>query len=128
MLSVDTNVIVRFLTADDAAQFRRAEALIANNEIKITTTVVLEAAWVLSSSYACSTADIVDGIEQLMRLPQVRLDNWEAVARAISWTRSGMGFGDALHLALSGDSDAFVTFDEGCLRVASRLGLAARAP
>jgi predicted nucleic acid-binding protein len=63
-----------------------------------------------------------------MRLPQVRLDNWEAVARAIDWTRRGMGFADALHLALSADSDAFVTFDARCLRVAAHLGLAVRAP
>ena len=41
MLAVDTNVIVRFLTRDDAEQFARASALIRDDGVYVCTTVLL---------------------------------------------------------------------------------------
>ena len=51
MLSVDTNVVVRLLTADDPKQFRAAEALFAAGPVWISKTVILETEWVLRDSY-----------------------------------------------------------------------------
>ena len=42
MISIDTNVIVRFLTQDDPVQFKKSRALFKNHEIFITDTVILE--------------------------------------------------------------------------------------
>ncbi len=49
MLAVDTNVIVRYLTADDAAQFARACEVIEGQDVWVPLTVRLEAAWVTKS-------------------------------------------------------------------------------
>ncbi len=47
MLAIDTNLIVRYLTADHPEQSARAKALIEGAEVFVCTTVVLETEWVL---------------------------------------------------------------------------------
>ncbi len=47
MLAIDTNVIVRYLVADDREQARRARELIDGGRVFIATTVLLETEWVL---------------------------------------------------------------------------------
>ena len=42
MLAVDTNVIVRYLTGDDAEQFAKASAFIRDEDVYVCTTVLLE--------------------------------------------------------------------------------------
>ena len=51
IIALDTNVVVRFLTNDDAIQARRARRLIEQNEVVIPLTVLLEAEWVLRAAY-----------------------------------------------------------------------------
>ena len=51
LISVDTNVIVRFLTEDDQQEFEKAKDLIKKNSIFVPTTVVLETDWVLRFAY-----------------------------------------------------------------------------
>ena len=51
MLAVDTNVIVRYLTGDDAEQFAKASALIRSEDVYVCTTVLLETEWVLRRGY-----------------------------------------------------------------------------
>lgn len=52
MLAVDTNVVVRYLTGDGAAQALTARRLVDGNDIKLLCTVMLETKWVLRSLYA----------------------------------------------------------------------------
>ena len=40
------------------------------------------------------------------------------IADAIDWCRNGMDFADAVHLAQSKDSEAFVTFDKKFIKSA----------
>ena len=47
-----------------------------------------------------------------MGLPNVSVEDWQAVFQAILWYRSGFDFADALHLSSSGHADKFVTFDK----------------
>ena len=54
MLAVDTNVIVRYLTGDDAEQFAKASALIRDEDVYVCTTVLLETEWVLRRGYRFS--------------------------------------------------------------------------
>jgi predicted nucleic-acid-binding protein len=49
MLAVDTNVVVRYLTADDPEQFARAVAVVEGAETFVSLTVLLETEWVLRS-------------------------------------------------------------------------------
>ena len=54
MVAIDTNVLVRLLTADDAAQHRVALKLFSSNEKYIPDSVVLETEWVLRAAYRLS--------------------------------------------------------------------------
>ena len=56
----------------------------------------------------------------LLGLPGVSTDNAPAVAAAVAGCERGLDFGDALHLALSGEAERFYTFDANLRRRAPR--------
>lgn len=128
MLAVDTNVIVRYLTADDPRQASRARALINSNDVFVATTMLLEVERVLRSVYGFEPAELVAALAAFAGLPRVHLQDSPLVARALDWARDGMDFADALHLAATHDSDGFVSFDETFVRHAKSLGAKVRLP
>ena len=56
MLAIDTNVIVRYLTADHPEQASRARALVDGAAVFVPVTVILESEWVLRSAYGFASA------------------------------------------------------------------------
>lgn len=111
MRAIDTNVVVRFLTADDPGQAKAARAVIETGDIFIPTTVVLEAEWVLRAGYGFAAMEIAAGLRGLGGLAGITIEEPAEVAQALDWLGEGMDFADALHLARSGQCRAFVTFD-----------------
>ena len=109
--AIDTNIVVRFLTADDAKQAKTARAIIEGGDVFISTTVVLETEWVLRAGYAFAPGAIAAGLRALGGLPGITLEEPGAVAQALDWLDWGMDFADALHLAKAGHCTAFVSFD-----------------
>jgi predicted nucleic-acid-binding protein len=128
MLAVDTNVLIRFLTRDDEVQSPLARRLLSENDVWAPVTVVLEAEWVLRSSYGYRADEFADAISALAGLPRFEIQHGDEVDRALALHREGMDFAEALHLALSRGCSEFATFDRGCLATARRLGLAVRTP
>jgi predicted nucleic-acid-binding protein len=121
MLAVDTNVVVRYLTADDPAQFARAAEIVEGDDTFIGLTVLLETEWVLRSIYRYEPAQVVLALRSLAGMPRVMLESPETVATALNWTTDGMDFADALHLSAAGQCDSFVTFDRKLGNLARRL-------
>ena len=123
MIALDTNVLVRYLLADDAAQTRAARAMLEDlgTEYFVPITVTLELAWVLRSSKV-PHAEIIGRIRDLLSLPNVRPQLAEAVFQALRWAESGIDIADALHLALSGKAERFATFDEALVKQARKAG------
>lgn len=121
MISVDTNVIVRFLTKDDPAQFQNSFKLFQEQDIFICNTVVLESEWVLRFAYQFTSDRISEAFRQLFGLPNVYLSNANAIATAIEWYESGLDFADAFHLVQSQHCAEFYTFDRKLLRKAKGL-------
>jgi predicted nucleic-acid-binding protein len=112
MHAVDTNVLVRLLTGDDAAQAKRAAALFKKESIFIPKTVLLETEWVLRRLYRLKRATVVSSLRKLCGLENVELEHPLVVAQALQWCEDGMDFADALHLASSHSASKFATFDE----------------
>jgi predicted nucleic-acid-binding protein len=110
VIAVDTNVIVRLLTADDEAQFQKASTLFANNDIFISETVILETAWVLRHAYDFDPQAICEAIGKTLGLPNVGTHRPELIAEALDLARQGLDFADALHLSLSQECRQFATF------------------
>jgi predicted nucleic-acid-binding protein len=127
VIAVDTNVVVRLLTGDDARQAASAIALFRTEEIWLAKTVILETEWVLRSLYHFRGSQLASAILALTSLPAVRVEDPAAVSIALRWASSGMDFADALHLASRGGAAKFVTFDGKLVKVAKGIGAKAVA-
>ena len=125
MRAIDTNIVVRFLTADDEKQAKAARKVIEEGDVFVATTVVLEIEWVLRAGYSFTPAVIADGLRAIGGLPGITLEAPVEVAQALDWLGEGMDFADALHLAKAGHCSAFVTFDR---KLAKRAKGLARVP
>lgn len=112
MHAVDTNVLVRLLTEDDADQAKRAVALFKKEAIFIPKTVLLETEWVLRRLYRLDRNVIVSSFRKLSGLGNVEIEQPLVLAQALQWCEDGMDFADALHLASSQNSRKFASFDE----------------
>jgi len=121
MLAVDTNVVVRYLARDDAAQTSRADRLFNTQPILLLKTVLLETEWVLRYRYGFDRQAIVVSLRALAGLPNVHLEDAPVVAQALDWVAAGMDFADALHLASSSAASGFATFDRTLATSARRL-------
>ena len=120
MIAVDTNVLVRFITNDDAAQAKRARLLIEAGPVFVAKTVLLELEWVLRGAYGLDRPTILKAVRGLLGLPALTAEDESNVARAVDWYEAGMDFADALHLASSGQQSAFATFDHSMRKRASK--------
>jgi predicted nucleic acid-binding protein len=129
MLAIDTNVLVRYLAADDPSQAARARRLIENNEVFVPTTVLLESEWVLRRVYRYAPAELAAALSDFCGLPQVTLEDEPTVGRALGWMRDGLDFADALHVAACSHCDAFISFDRALAKAANALpGVKVRVP
>ncbi|MCL1962268.1 MAG: type II toxin-antitoxin system VapC family toxin [Desulfovibrionaceae bacterium] len=113
MLAVDTNVVVRFLAADDPVQHKRAVALFRQHTIWLSKTVLLETEWVLRSAFDFAAHEITQALGSLTRLPGVRCEDPHGIQSAIEALSAGLDFADALHLAAASQQadEGFASFD-----------------
>ena len=102
MIGLDTNLLIRYLTRDDLAQYAKVERLIdealAREEpLLINTAVLCEVAWVLESVYRYSRAEIADALEGILDTAQFEIEPAPAARQALGDFRStNAGFADAL--------------------------------
>ena len=102
MRSVDTNVLVRLITRDDAKQVAAAEAFVANGAW-VPHLALAEATWVLTSVYDRGPGAIVTAIEMLLNHQHLTLQDSDAVAAAVERfrRRPAAGFSDCLILEVA---------------------------
>ena len=100
MISVDTNILVRFFTEDDPTQLKQVHKLFKAQDKKrgifISLVVLLELHWVLDSCYQWSRDKFCDCMEDVLRCPQFALENPQVVKIAVSRYRKKEDFSDAL--------------------------------
>jgi predicted nucleic-acid-binding protein len=121
LISLDTNLVVRVLTADDPKQTQRAQALLERETVWVSKTVLLETEWVLRFSYELSPEKINAALTAFLGLPQVHAETPDTLALALAWHAGGLDFADALHLASSEGASEFVTFDRALIKKTSRI-------
>ena len=123
MNAVDTNVLVRFLTNDDADQAARARRLFETESIYLPLTVLLETFWVLRKLRGLPASTILMQLLAITRFPNVTVEDAPRFERTLALLEAGMGFADALHLSAVEPSVRFATFDRRMSRAAQRAGL-----
>jgi predicted nucleic-acid-binding protein len=94
VIAIDTNLVVRFLTRDEAVQAARARALIGGGSVLVLQTVILETEWVLRTRYRFDRAAIGRGLRQVLGLPGITVEHPETVARALDLHDHGFDFAD----------------------------------
>lgn len=112
MISVDTNIIIRFLTHDDDLQYKKAFSIFDAHEVFISNTVILETERVLRYAYDFSPEDICNAFINLFGLKNIHLPNPTFIAQAIEWYKHGLDFSDALHLTQCQQYEKLYTFDK----------------
>ena len=118
--SLDTNVIVRLVTADDPDQTRHAKDLVTAGPVFVTKTVLLETEWVLRVAYNLERDVLAGSLRAFLGLPQVSVEDETKVAQALAAYAAGMDFADALHLTSSPAGSRFASFDRDLRRRAVR--------
>lgn len=119
MTGVDTNVLVRFLTRDDPAQFRRADAFLCDlarrGELAFVDVVVLcELVWVLETAYGYDRSAISSALEGMLSASDLAIQERDRVRAAATAYRDRQGdFADHLigELNAHAGCDKTVTFD-----------------
>ncbi|MDH4065730.1 MAG: type II toxin-antitoxin system VapC family toxin [Acidobacteriota bacterium] len=97
MRAVDTNVLVRLITRDDARQLAAAEAFVAKGAW-VPHLALAEATWVLASVYDREPKAIATAVEMLVSHEHLTIQDTEAVAAAVAQFRDQprVGFSDCL--------------------------------
>jgi len=86
---VDTNLFVRYLTADDPAKADRVERLLnkaAAGAVKLITAdlVLVELIWVLESAYDLHPEQIAPMIKAILSTPGIEVINGDIVDKALN--------------------------------------------
>jgi predicted nucleic-acid-binding protein len=102
MLAVDTNVLVRLLTRDDADQVSAAEAFVSKGAW-VSHLVLAETFWVLDSVYDLTRAQIATAIEMLLNHRELSLQDADVVTAALDHyrRRPAVEFSDCLVLEIA---------------------------
>lgn len=119
MIGLDTNVLVRYLTQDDPAQFAKAAAFIdaaseREEQFLVNTPVLCELVWVLAAVYDYSREEIAQALEQIFTTAQFEIERLDEARQALSDFRSSKAdFSDALigRINRSLDAKHTVTFE-----------------
>lgn len=119
MIAIDTNVVVRFITRDDAEQTPRAIECVAQG-VYVSNTVLIETEWVLRGSFGWRPRDINRALRAFVSLEQVHVSNAQDLSWALDRHAGGADFADMLHLLSAREFSGFASFEK---RLAQRAGL-----
>lgn len=122
MRAIDTNIVVRVVTADDPVQSPLARAVVAAGDVLVPITVILEAAWVLRRFYGYNDILAATAMHDFSRLPGVAVEHADRLAPAVAHAGRGMDFADALHLAAAEGCEALLTFDRAFVQASAGAG------
>src|SRR5258706_12268525 len=94
MIGLDTNVLVRYLTGDDARQFRTARRFLeevetAGDTVRVDHVVLAELAWVLQIGYRFDRATLVAALGRLLQTVEIMIEDRDLVREALSASARG---------------------------------------
>lgn len=125
MIGLDSNILVRYFTQDDALQAALATEVIEQRLSEtepgfISIVTMAETVWVLDRHYHFGRERIANAIETVLRTDVLLIEHEPEVFTALAALRAGLGeFADALIGALCGSAGCarILSFDRGALRL-----------
>jgi len=120
MRAVDTNLLVRLLVRDDAAQVAAAEDFVAVGAW-VSHLVLAETLWVLDAVHERTPAQLAAAVEMLLNHEQLAIQDPDVVTRALAEFRArpALGFSDCLVLEIARKAGhvPLGTFDRGLAKL-----------
>lgn len=127
-ISVDTNVLVRLIVADDETQQRRAVETLEQAElVTISISSLCELYWVLDRVYRMDRHDVSHAIRSLLGVGNV-VANRPALEAGLAIADAGGDFADGV-IAFEGrwlGGETFVSFDRKAIKLLNEQSVAAR--
>ena len=98
---IDTNVFLRYLTADDRIKYDKCKALferaVKGGETLVTSDMVIaEAVWTLLSYYKVPKSDIIEKVSIILNTPNIEVKNYRIIIEALAmYSAENIDFIDA---------------------------------
>ena len=119
MIALDTNVLVRYLAQDDAAQFQVAADLIegftSDAPGYVCREVIIELVRILERSYKYSRQEIAEALLSIVTASQLSVENAQDIASVVNLYREeGYDFADLMirQAAQRAENSILKTFDQ----------------
>lgn len=123
-VTLDTNVLVRLATRDDAAQAAQALQVLQQAELMaVPTPALCELVWVLLRGYRYSPVQVAHAVRTLLQVRQV-VCNTPAVLAGLALLEAGGDFADGA-IAFEGEllgGQVFVSFDQQATKLLKAQG------
>lgn len=123
MISLDTNVVLRYLNNDHPTLSKQALGIIEENRCFISRTTLLETYQVLESFYRLKKSQIMRALHTLFAIESITIEDHLNTIRVLAWFEAGMDFADALIAASSSSTDQVATFDKDFSLTAKKLDI-----
>lgn len=124
MIALDTNVLVRFLTQDDDAQFQLAAGLIegCTRDVPgyVCREVMIELVWVFERAYKYSREEIAEALLSIVTASQLSVENAQDIASVVNlYRKEGYDFADLMirQAAQRTENRVLKTFDQKLARL-----------
>lgn len=125
MIGLDTNILIRYLTQDDAVQSKRAieileRELTAAEPGFVSVVATVETVWVLERTYDFSEQEIAAAVESMLQADALLVENEREVFTAMIAMKEGRSsFADALigESGVRAGCSYTLTFDRKAVRL-----------
>lgn len=120
MTALDTNVLVRYLTQNDEAQFQKVLKMLNRKRASffVCDLVLAETDWVLRSLYDWTCEDVADAFSRLTTIHNLVFENEARLRSSLKALREGADLADELIVRTCRErgARAFSTFDKQIIR------------
>ncbi len=122
MLTIDTNILLRYALNDNPKLSALAKRLIEGNTCYVPLLALAEMGFVLGSVYEAGPIEIVAYARCLMQQKNLRFEHESRVLQALAGVEAGIDWFDALLWAAAPAQNEFATLDKKFASKATKLG------
>lgn len=124
MISLDTNILLRYLLDDHPVLSPLARSALEEQDCFVPLLALAETGYVLQSLYKASAAELLAFAQALLSSPRLTFENESRLPLALAGFKAGIDWFDAMLWAACPATHPLATLDRKFARKASMLGWA----